>query len=157
MSKIISLLLPLFLIVMGVQFSRDYFGDTTKERRAQLENLVANGEQTTGIVADEYTEKTIKIAKVPIKTYEIDYVFEVGDQEFTGKKALTSPPTEPTVQVSYLPSDPSINEVDPQEAIASLDDTESDSMVLLLGIGLILAGLGLGFYRYRSMQKEKIA
>lgn len=157
MSKILSFLLPIFMMVIGVQFTRDYFGDTTKEKKAKLEQLVAQGEETIGVLKSEYEEKTMKIAKIPIKTYVIGYTFSVGEKEYEGEKTLTSPPTEPTIGVKYLDSNPMINAANPEEELASLGKSEGDTSTLLIGLGLILAGFGLGFYRYKSFQKAEAA
>jgi len=157
MNKLLNLLLPVFLLVIGVQFTRDYFGDTSKERRSNLEQLVSSGEETLGILKSEYKEKTIKIAKIPVKTYEVGYDFKIGEKEYSGFKTLKKPPTEPTIKVKYLPTNPEINAANPEEELASLDEYEGSTSTLLIGLGLILAGLGLGFFRYKSFQKAKNA
>ncbi|MEZ4986025.1 MAG: hypothetical protein R2795_13480 [Saprospiraceae bacterium] len=157
MNKIFNLLLPAFLLIIGVQFSRDYFGNTSKDERNQLEQLISGGEETFGVLKSEYKEKTVKVAKVPIKTYEVGYDFKVGEKEYSGLKTMKSPPTEPVVKVKYLPSNPEINAVDPEEELASLSAYEGDIFTLLIGLGLILAGLGLGYFRYKSFQKGKTA
>ncbi len=155
MNKILQLALPLILVVIGVQFTRDYLGDTGQEKRKQLEELIATGKETTGTLKGEYVEKTIKIAKMPVKTYEVSYDFVANDKNYTGVKTLKMPPKESTVKVVYLDSNPEINAVNPQEELASFKKSEGDSTTLLLGLGLILVGLGLGFYRYKSLAKNK--
>lgn len=157
MSKILSFLLPIFMMVIGVQFTRDYFGNISQEKEANLEQLISQGQETLGVLKSEYEEKTTKIAKIPIKTYIIGYTFNVGEKQYEGSKTLTNPPTEPTITVKYLPSNPAINAANPEEELASLTNSEGDTSTLLLGIGLFLAGLGLGFFRYKSMQKAKTA
>ena len=142
------------MLVIGVQFTRDYFGDTTKERRSKLEQLVSQGEEAIATLDNEYEEKTMKVAKVPITTYTVGYTFKVDDKEYSGKKTLKSPPTEPTIQVMYLASNPMTNAANPKEELTSLDEYEGGTTTLLMGLGLILAGLGLGFFRFRAFQKE---
>lgn len=155
MNKILRLLLPVFLLVLGVQFTRDYLGDTTKERRSKLEQLITQGEEAVGRLDSEYEEKTIKIAKMPVKTYKVGYTFNVGDKEYNGEKTLKSPPTEPTIEVKYLPSNPMTNAANPKAELASLDEYEGGTTTLLMGLGLIVGGLGLGFFRFRAFQKEE--
>ena len=157
MSRILNLLLPIFLLAIGVQFTRDYFGDTSKKKRNNLEQLISQGEETLGILKSEYKEKTIKIARMLVKTYEVGYTFKVDENEYSGLKTLKSPPTEPTIKVKYLPSNPMINAVNPEAELAALDEYEGNTSTLLVGLGLILAGLGLGFFRYKSFQKTKSA
>jgi hypothetical protein len=122
MNKILSFLLPVFLFALGIQFTRDYFGGTSKEEKSNLEQLMSQGEETMGVLKSEYTEKTTKIAGLPIKTYEVGYTFKVGEKEYSGIKQLDNPPTEPVVSVKYLPSDPTINAVDPASELASLSE-----------------------------------
>ncbi len=110
-----------------------------------------------GFYKEEYTEKTMKIAKVPVKTYEFGYTFIVGEKEYDGLQTLKELPTEPMVQVKYLASDPTINAANPEAQLASLGQSEGRTSTLLIGLGLVAAGLGLGFYRYKSVQKAKAA
>jgi len=155
MNKIIKLILPVVLLLIGVQFTRDYFGDTTKDKRDKLEQLIANGNETMGILKSEYTEKTIKIAKLPIKTYEVGYDFQVGDKNYSGLKTMKSPPNNSTIAVKYLADNPEINAANPEEELASLDEYEGSSSTLLIGLGLILAGFLLGFFRLKSFKDPK--
>ncbi|MGH1432821.1 MAG: hypothetical protein ACRBG0_00010 [Lewinella sp.] len=157
MTKILSFLLPVILFVMGIQVTRDYFGGGSQEKRSNLEQLVAQGEETIGFLKNEYTEKTVKIARIPVTTYEVGYTFQVDGKEYSGLKTLNDPPTEPTISVKYLPSDPMVNAASPEAELASLDEYEGGTSTLLIGLGLILAGLGLGFYRFKAMQKGKSA
>ena len=152
MNKILNLILPVFLLVIGVQFIRDYFGNTAGDREGDLEQLIANGQETMGTLSDEYTEKTVKIAKIPVKTYEVAYSFKVGKESYTGNKSLMAPPTMPLVAVTYLPNDPAVNAIDPADELSNLTKSEGDTTTLLIGLGLFLAGAGLGFYRWKSMQ-----
>jgi hypothetical protein len=157
MKTIISFLLPIALLVIGVQFTRDYFGDTSKERKTKLEELISGGTETDGVLQNEYTEKTIKIAKIPVKTYEVTYSFKVNETEYTGTKTLKSPPTESAIKITYLPTNPAINASNPQEELALLNNYENDSTTLIIGLVLMLAGLGLGYFRFKSYQKSKAA
>ncbi len=150
MGKLLTLIFPVVLIVMGIQFSRDYFGDTTKDQRNKLEQLIANGESTTATLSSEYKTKKIKIAKVPIKMHEFDYSFNVGTKEYQGKKTYTAQlPASSAVNVKYLADDPSVNAIAPAEALASLEET-SGTPSLLIGLGMILVGGFLGYRRLKA-------
>jgi len=153
MKKLLNLILPIILLVIGIQFTRDYFGVTGKEERAKLEQLISSGEETLGTLKDEYKEKTIKIAKIPVKTYEVEYNFKVEEKMFSGLKTLKNLPTEQTIKVKYLPSNPEINAVNPEEELASLVKSEGSTSTLLIGLALILVGLVLGYFRLKSFRK----
>ncbi len=104
-----------------------------------------------------YTEKTVKIAKIPVKTYEVGYTFKVDEKVFSGVKTLKNPPTEPILVVKYMPSDPSINAANPEEELSTLGENEGVTSTLLIGLGLILAGFGLGYFRFRKSKKVNTA
>lgn len=157
MKQLTRLILPIILLILGIQFMSDYFGDTTKEERVKLEGLVSSGEETLGILNSEYKEKTIKIAKLPIKTYEVSYRFMVEGKEYSGTKTLRDKPTEPTIQVRYLPSNPTINAATPEEELAFLKESKDSAARLLIGLVLTIIGLGLGFLRYKAFQKSRTA
>ena len=154
--KIFTFLLPVILLVIGVQFIRDYLGNTTKDEKNFLEQLISNGQETDGVLGEKYEEKTIKIAGAKIKTYIVNYTFKVDEKEYSGTKSLKNPPTEPIVKVKYLPSNPSVNAVNPEEEIAEIEESQGTS-TLLIGLALILAALGLGYYRYSVYKKTKTA
>jgi len=153
MSKILSFLVPLAMLIIGIQFLRDYFGVSEPEKREKLELLVAQGQETDGILNSEYTEKVTKIRRKKIVSYEVGYKFKVGETEYTGTKSLRSPPTDPLVKVKYLPGDPNVNEIEPEAALASINSSKGDSGTLLFGLALALGGLGYAYYRYRSFKK----
>ncbi len=156
MKRIIGLLLPLVLIVIGIQFTRDYFGDTGAESKEKYEKLISEGETTTAKLASKYKETTIKIAGLPIKLYEVEYTFSANNQTYSGTKSLSGPPSEPLMQVTFLSTDPSVNAINPNEELAKMEEYEKSSSTLYIGLGLLVVGLLIGFYRIKSFIKSKI-
>ena len=153
MKKLLGLIFPVILILIGIQFTRDYFGNTSKERKNELEQLISQGKETLGILNDQYKQKTTKIGGARIITYEIGYTFTANDQKFSGSKTVKEKPTVPMVKVKYLPSNPQINAINPQEELNSLQESQGKTKTLLIGLGLILVGFLLGIFRLRSKQK----
>ena len=156
MKKIIGLLLPLVLIVIGIQFTRDYFGDTRAESKERYENLISEGEKTTAKLASQYKETTIKIAGLPVKLYEVEYTFSANGKKYSGSKSLQGPPSEPLMQVTFLPSDPNINAINPSEELSKVEEHENSSSTLYIGLGLLVVGLLIGYYRVKSFRKPRI-
>lgn len=150
MKKLLGLVLPVILILIGIQFTRDYFGNSIKERKSELEQLISQGDETVGVLKEQYKEKTMKIGKRKIITYEIGYTFSVNDKKFNGTKTLTEKPSDLFVKVKYLPSNPQINAVDPEKELNSLVEREGKTSTLLIGLGLIIAGFLLGFFRIKA-------
>ena len=64
----------------------DYIEGSDKEKVAEYEALIKENTKTTAVYDSVYTEHTVKIAKVPIKTYTIKYKYEVN----TSKKWILS-------------------------------------------------------------------
>ena len=155
LKKVIGLLLPLALIVIGIQFTRDYFGDNGAELKQKYEQLIAEGATTRADLADQYKETTIKIAGLPIKLYEVEYTFDVLGDEFSGTKSLKSPPIQAQMEVTYLPSDPDVNAINPQQELANVKDYENSSSTLYIGLALLLVGLLIGYNRVRAFQQPK--
>ena len=79
MKKIINLLFPIILIALGFQFTRDYFGAGNKQQLENYEKLVSIGQTTLATLDPEYVVKTIKVFKIPVKTYEVSYTFTVNN------------------------------------------------------------------------------
>ena len=147
MSKLFRLIIPMILIVIGIQFTRDYFGNTTKGEREILEQLIAKGQETTGVLKSEFEEKVTSIASIDMTTYNMTYSFKVGDQDYEGTKSFKELPDASEVDVKYLPSDPTVNAANPEAELVSLNEQKGDLTTLLIGLGLILAGAGLGAFR----------
>jgi hypothetical protein len=64
-----------------------------------------------------YTEKTVKIAGIPIKTFYFEYFFEIDNQRYEGKKTFTQLPKENEIKVYYLKENPNFNMLDPKKAL----------------------------------------
>ena len=154
MKKIINLFLPAFLIIVGIQFTRDYLGDTQNEKKETLQELINNGEQTSATLSNEYTEKTTKIAKIPIKTYEVEYTFLVNETKYSGVKKLKSPPETTNMTVTYLAMNPEKNAINPLAELAEINEYENSSSTLIVGLVLMFAGLTLGFFRIKALKKH---
>ncbi len=155
MKKVIGLLLPLAMIIIGIQFIRDHFGDTSKELKQKYERLSNEGATTTAQLADQYKETTIKIAGIPIKLYEVEYTFFVLGDEFSGKKSLNDPPTQAQMEVTYLPSDPDINAIQPQEELSKMLEQSNSNTSLYIGLALLLVSLIIGIGRVKAFKQPK--
>ncbi|KAA3624615.1 MAG: hypothetical protein DWQ02_22865 [Bacteroidetes bacterium] len=155
MKKLLRLVFPILLLIIGIQFTRDYFGTSETKTREDLQLLVTSGERTMAILNNEYKEKTIKIAKIPIKTYEVNYTFMVRGKQYKGKKTLDSPPTSLEAEVTYLSIDPTINAIDPAEELSEFIESEGNIGYLITGMILFLVGLALLYFRLRPLLNLK--
>lgn len=155
MKKLTRLVFPILLLIIGVQVTRDYFGSSTGEAKEKYETLISSGQTTVAQLNSEYKETTIKVAKIPIKTYEVYYTFSVNGKQYNGTKKLRSPPIDRTMQVVYLPSNPVINSINPKEELKKINEMEGEISTLMIGAGVILLGLFLLYNRLKKMKKTK--
>ena len=91
----------------------DYIEGSNKEKVAEYEALIKENTKTTAVYDSVYTEHTVKIAKVPIKTYSIKYKYEVNGVEYEGEQSTSKLPESPVVEVYYLKDNPSIHDINP--------------------------------------------
>ncbi len=152
MGKLFSLILPVILIFIGGSFIKSAFMGESSSEREYLQNLVDHGVQTSAVLDSEYKVVTTKIKRLRIKKYEVTYTFDVDGKKYVGEGTLDDEPTIPVVQVMYLPSDPSVNEIDPASALESAEKI-GDRGMGFIGLGLLVVGLFLGLSRLRSKSK----
>lgn len=149
-----AFLLPIALIVIGIQFTRDYFGATNSGRISQLEQLISNGRTTAGVLSQEYTAKTTKFAGTTSTSYEVNYLFTVNEVEYSGITILSNEPTQTLTEITYLPEDPNINALKPQRELENLTDLKGETLALILGLVLLLLGLYLLYRRYKALMSN---
>lgn len=149
-----AFIFPIILIVAGIQFARDYKGSSDSRRITQLEQLINEGQSTAGVLSQEYTTKTIKIGGIPIKSYEVNYLFTVDEVEYRGITILSNEPTQTLTEITYLPEDPRVNAVNPKRELENLTDLKGDTFVLILGLALLLLGLYLLYRRYKALMSN---
>ena len=152
MKKYYSLFLAAVFVIGGGLFIKDYFKGSDKEKVATLSKLISEGKVAVAVLDSEYTEKTVKIAKVPVKTYEIGYTFEADGQAVHGQATLYEAPTEAEVEVKYLPSDPNINSLDPEKELQKEQEKETSNSALYVGLGFFAVA---GFYGFRFNKQRQ--
>lgn len=131
-----------------------YFGQETNAKKvAAYTNLVQRGKEITAEYDSEYTERTIKVMRVPVKTYEMKYSFTVNGKTYRGRRVLDKAPTSATLKVWYDPENPAIFSTSPEEDLkAEKESSKSTSMLWIAGV---LGLMSLGTYgKYDDLKKK---
>lgn len=150
LSLIFRLFFPALLFVGGIYFlSIELSDDGVTAANAQ--RLVSEGKRTVALLDSGYTETTLKIKRSRTKMYDFHYAFKVDGKVYGGKHTQKEQPTADTVGITYLPSDPSINAVNP----ASVLESEQSTAGIWLAALLALAGAALGTWRWYSWRAAR--
>jgi hypothetical protein len=134
----------------------DYIKGGDNKAISNYEKMLFDSTVATAMYEPEYKEVTVKIAHIPIKTYEFRYKFFVGIQSYEGGVTLNQLPTKATLPVFYLKEDPYFNSTDPASALAKEKEKNSSKAPLYWGIawGLIALFALMGFVS--ELRKPKV-
>jgi hypothetical protein len=137
-SAVIALLVCAFLSKGCIS---DYMKGGDKAAIARYEKMLADDSKVTATLHDEYKEITVKIMKVPVKTYDFKYDYMVDGRPYTGRHIFSQLPTTRNLQVYYLKDDPSVSIVNPAGSLSSEKEKNSSKSPLYWGIGWAILGL----------------
>lgn len=121
----------------------DYMKGGDKAAIAKYESMLADNSKTTAILQERYKEVTVKIMKVPVKTYEFKYDYVVAGHNYTGDHTFSTLPTVQDLEVYYLKSDPSFSIIDPKSKLESEKEKNSAKKPLYWGIFWGVLGIGV--------------
>lgn len=144
--------IPVMLMVAGVQFVGDYLGTSEKERRNELELLVSDGIETNGVLKESYKQKTITRANIPIDEFEIGYTFSVDGKQYEGTSIVYELPNNAIIELTYYKGNPKINGINPQTELSELEEGKGSVLTLLAGIVFFLIG---AFWLYALIRPKK--
>jgi hypothetical protein len=119
----------------------DYMKGGDKAAIANYEKMLADNSKTTATLHDEYKEVTVKIMKVPVKTYDFKYDYTVDGRSYTGRHIFSELPKTTDLEVYYLNTDHSYSVVDPKEKLDKEKEKNSSKGPLWWGIGWGVLGI----------------
>jgi hypothetical protein len=148
----------IIVTVIFLAFSRgcisDYIKGGDKEAISNYEKMIADSSVTIGILDSVFTEQTIEIAHIPLKTYEFKYYFKVDDVSYSGKATFDSLPKQSIIKIHYLKNDPGISSTNPKKALYDEKEKETSSSNLIIGIIWGILGI-LGIFGIVAEFKKK--
>ena len=138
MKEIFEKLVQLGMIGLCIVFcqtcTNDYIQGGDNKVISNYEKIISENNFTTATYSPIYQESTIKIAGVPIKTYDFDYSFEVDNQRYEGKKTFSKLPNGSQIKVFYLKENPNFNTLNPQSDLKAEKDKNDATGNLYWGI-----------------------
>jgi len=106
MKEVFEKLVQLGMIALCLVFcqtcTNDYIKGGDNKVIGNYKKIISDNTFTTAIFSPIYKENTIKIAGLPIKTYDFEYSFEVDNQHYEGKKTFSKLPKSSQTKVFYL-------------------------------------------------------
>ncbi|MBP2834131.1 hypothetical protein J8281_18180 [Aquimarina sp. U1-2] len=123
----------IFITLCNMCVSDHYEGasDTKIER---YQTMIIDQSVIEAELSNEYTERTIKILKVPVKTYEFNYIFTVQDIPYTGTLDLQKLPEDTRIKIYYLKDNPNIISLDPYKDLEIEQEKGTSNADLYWGI-----------------------
>lgn len=143
-SAVIGIIVCIFLSKGCIS---DYMEGGDKAAIARYEAMLADDSKTTALLHDEYKELTVKIMKVPVKTYDFKYDYMVNGRSYSGRHIFSKLPETQNLEVYYLKSDPSVSCVNPAGKLTSEKEKNTSKSPLYWGIGwgIVAALILVGF------------
>jgi hypothetical protein len=165
MAKVKSIIYAIIGTLLFGALAKGCFSDYKKGgNRTTIQNcekILADNSFAIAEYDESYTEQTIKIMRIPTKTYMFTYKFDVDGKIYNGGNTFTSLPTSDTVRVFYLKNNPNINYIDPTSTLKSEKEKDSSNGDLYWGIGwslmalIMLASLVSAFKRKDEIAAEE--
>lgn len=141
-DKITSIILLLLCIVFCKQCTSDYLNGGDNKAISNYEKMLFDKSQTEAELYPEYKEVTIKVMKVPVKSYEFRYHFDLEGIKYEGQHTFQSKlPKQNKVQIYYLKEDPNFNCVNPNELLIAEKEKNTSKKDLYWGIGWGIIGI----------------
>jgi hypothetical protein len=140
-NKISAVIAILICVALSKGCISDYMKGGDKDAITKYETMLKDNSKTTATLQDQYKEVTIKIMKMPVKTYEFKYDYEVKGRNYTGGHTFSNLPTTENLEVYYLKDNPSYSVVDPKGKLESEKEKNSAKGPLYWGIGWGILGL----------------
>jgi hypothetical protein len=96
MKEVFEKLIQLGMIALCLVFcqtcTNDYIKGGDNSAIVKYKKIISDNTYTTATLSPIYTERTIKVAGIPIKNYDFDYSFEIDNQRYEGKKTFSEVP-----------------------------------------------------------------
>ena len=149
-TGIIRCAIALAAFAFGLTGLTNYFGGNEADV-AKYTQLASEGETVMALLDSMYTETSVGSVSI----YSIDYEYSVDGVDYKGKMNIDDPDAimSPFVEVTYLPSDPSVSSSDVPRALMKAQESSESNFELWLGLAAVVFGgvmLWSGISAFRS-------
>ena len=162
MSKFIDKILGIIIVIICITLCKtctsDYLKGGDNKAISNYEKMIFENSKITAQLYPNYKEITIKVMKIPMKTYQFRYHFDINGIKYEGQHSfLTELPKSNSLDVFYLKDDPNFNCVDPNEQLSNEKEKNSSNKNLYWGIGWGVFGLFtlIGMFIKDNEKKEE--
>lgn len=144
-NNFVSIIVLILLITFCKRCTTDHFRGSNIKLIPIYEKMIADKSTIEAELYPEYTETTLKVMRIPVKSYEFKYHFEIENKTYEGEYTFESElPKSTKLKVYYLKSDPSYHCTNPQKNLKSLKEKNSSNANLYWGIGWGILSIILG-------------
>jgi len=155
-DKIVGIVLLILAISCCKQCTSEYIKGGDNKAISNYEKMLFDNSTVNAELYPEYKETTIKIAGIPMKTYEFRYHFEIDGSQYEGKHTFnTDLPKSNQLKVYYLKTDPNFNMQDPKSALETEKEKNSSNSSLYWAIGWGIFALMALFGVIDEFKKKK--
>ncbi|MTH16289.1 hypothetical protein [Flavobacterium sp. LC2016-01] len=154
-EKIWGVVLVIIAFSCCKQCSSEYIKGGDNKAISNYEKMIFDNSTAVAELYPEYKETTVKIAHVPIKTYEFRYHFDVNGNKYEGQHTFsTDLPKSNQLKVYYLKDDPNFNTQDPQTKLDAEKEKNSSNSSLYWAIGWGILGLMMLYGLISELRKK---
>ncbi|MEM6768943.1 MAG: hypothetical protein AAF597_00035 [Bacteroidota bacterium] len=153
-TGIIRVAIALAAFAFATNSLSQYFGGNEADV-AKYTQLANEGETVVALLDSMYTETSVGSVSI----YNIDYQYSVDGVDYKGNMNIDDPDAlvSPFVEITYLPSDPSVSSADVPKALLKAQESSESKSDLWLGLAAVVFGgfmLWSGISAFRSGGSE---
>jgi hypothetical protein len=134
-DKIITIVMIVFMLSMCKMCTSNYIKGGDNKAIANYKKMIFDKSTATAEYYPDYKVTSVKVMKLPIKTYTFRYHFNVNNENFENERTLNELPTTNTFTLFYLKEDPNFNSVSPKKDLENEKSKNSSNSDLYWGIG----------------------
>lgn len=155
-DKILSFVILIICIACCKQCTSEYIKGGDNKAISNYEKMLFDNSTIEAELYPEYKQTTIKIAGLPIKSYDFRYHFDLDGIKYEGKHTFSVElPKSSKLKVYYLKDDPNFNTQNPKSELETEKEKNSSNSSLYWGIGWGVFGLMTLFSLISEFKKKE--
>jgi hypothetical protein len=156
-DKIVGIVVFLLCTTFCKQCTTTYIKGGDNKLISNYEKMIFDQSTIYAELYPEYKEHTITVMRVPMKSYEFRYHFELNGEKYEGSHTYQSSiPKTTLLKVYYLKDDPNFNCVNPEDLLKVEKEKNASNSNLYWGIGWGVLAL-VSLFGLLSKEKTKQA
>jgi hypothetical protein len=134
----------------------DHIEGSSPEKIQNYEKMISDNSMVMAELSNKYKETTIKIMKIPIKTYEFDYTFSLDNTSYTGKVSFNKLPESQYINLYYLKGNPKVISKNPESDLKIEKEKSTSNSNLYWGILFGFLGLLVLISTIAELTKKRV-